>query len=147
MDPNILSSAGWIECFNSTYALVLNKNAVADVLARCNKSKLLLACRPMTAPNYTLAAMGLRTDVLFNCSNNNTCTHVANGVGWYFSDTYSWGFVSGTDAVSRSSCDTASINPIYRLCWHTGSSGGFRCGSTTSLNSATTWQRSVWHAD
>jgi hypothetical protein len=139
---------GWTQCYNGTYAVYFLASEVATVLAQCNQGKLLLACKPIVNSSYTLAAMGLRSDVLYNCSSNTTCTHVANGVGWYFSDTYSWGFVNGSDAVTRSSCDTASTDPTLRLCWHTGGSyGGYRCGSTVALNTDITWERSVWQAN
>ncbi len=91
------------------------------LLFYCNGTKLLLACKPISNSNYTLAAMGLRAGVLYNCGTSSTCTHVAGGVAWYFSDTYSWGFVNGTDSVSRNSCDTGTTNPTLRLCWHMAS--------------------------
>jgi hypothetical protein len=148
LDPSILLSNGWTECYNGTYSVNFLPGEVATVLSQCNLGKLLLACKPINNSVYTLAAMGLRNDVLYNCSNNATCTHVANEVGWYFSDSYSWGFVNGTDSVTRNSCDTESTDPTLRLCWHTGGAyGGYRCGSTLSLNSVTTWERSVWQAN
>ena len=148
LDPSVLSSGGWTRCYNGTYAVNLIPSQIATILSQCNQTKLLLACKPLSNSNYTLAAMGLRSDVLYNCSSITTCTHVANGVGWYFSDTASWGFVSANDSVTRTSCDTASTNPTFRLCWHTGFTfGGYRCGSTTGLNSDTTWERSVWQAN
>lgn len=108
----------------------------------------MLACKLKTDTVYTLAAMGLRSDVLYNCGTLTSCVNVANGVGWYFSDDHSWGFINGGDLVSRSSCDTESTNPELRLCWHTGGFyGGYRCGTTLGLNSDATWERSVWHAN
>ena len=148
LDPLTLSNNGWTECYTSTYADYLLPGDVATVLSQCNLGKLLLACKPVGNSIYTLAAMGLRSDVLYNCSMSSSCANVANGVGWYFSDDYSWGFVNGGDTVQRSSCDTDSTNPSLRLCWHTGGAyGGYRCGSTLSLNSDPTWERSVWHAN
>ena len=148
LDPSNLLNNGWTQCYNDTYAVNLLPNVTDMIVSQCNKGKLLLACKPVANSSYTLAAMGLRSDVLYNCSTNNTCTHVANGIGWYFSDSYSWGFVNGIDSVTRNTCDTGSGNPTLRLCWHTGQSyGGYRCGSTLGLNSDTTWERSVWHAN
>ena len=92
--------------------------------------------------------MGDRADVLHDCSSAPNCVRVANGVGWYYSDSYSWGFVNGTDAVTRSTCDIASTNQDYRLCWHTSTgSGGYRCGSQTELNLATTHERVIYHSN
>jgi hypothetical protein len=128
--------------------MLMNTTEITNTLSQCNKTKLLMACGLTSASNYTLAAMGYRDDVLFNCSTNITCTHVANEVGWYFSNNYSWGFVNGTDSVSRNTCDTGSTNPTLRLCWNTdGYTGSYRCGSMTNLSSNAAWQRSIWHAN
>jgi hypothetical protein len=148
VDPSELSANGWTECFNATYDVYLLANVVATALSQCNQAKLLMACKQVSDTNYTLAAMGLRSDVLYNCSTSSTCVNVAGGVGWYFSDIYSWGFVNGSDSVDRSSCDVGTTNPSLRLCWHTGGSyGGYRCGATLALNSNSAWQRSIWQAN
>lgn len=108
----------------------------------------MLGCRLKTSSLLSVVAMGLRADVLYNCGTSATCTKVANGVGWYFSTDYSWGFVNNTDSVKRDQCDTASINPDYRLCWHTHSiSGGYRCGSVVGLNSDATYERVIYHSN
>jgi hypothetical protein len=109
----------------------------------------MLGCRPIGNALLNVAAMGLRADVFYNCSTNQNCTNIANGVGWYFSDNWSWGFVNNNDAVTRTQCDVGSINSNYRLCWHTLPSnyGGFRCGNMTYLNSDTTYERVIYHAN
>ena len=77
--------------------------------------------------------------------------HNANGVDWYYSTSYSWGYTHQGDGVSRSSCDVQSGSfPQHRVCFHTSSSrlsGGYRCGTTLSLNSSSTWERVFLHAD
>ena len=150
LDSDLLTSKQWTQCYSGTYADDLTSSVVSTILAQCNKGKLLLACKPVANSVYTLAAMGLRDDVLYDCGTSSTCTNVANGVGWYFNDDWSWGFVSGGDEVDRNSCDTETANETARLCWHTGAGGGgggYRCGSTIGLNSATTWERAIWHTD
>jgi hypothetical protein len=109
LDPTDITSLGWTMCYNDTYDVVMNSTLLATILAECNKGKLLLGCRPVNTTILTLAAMGLRSDVLFNCGTTTTCVHVANNVGWYFSTDYSWGFVNGTDSVYRVSCDTGKL--------------------------------------
>ena len=134
---------GWTQCYTGTFQDDL---PVGTVLSQCPKGKLMLACRPVGQANWNLAAMGLRNDVLFDCGSQNSCTHQANGVGWYFSSSWSWGFVSGADPVARNSCDT-DAGPL-RLCWHTGQNvGGYRCGDSSGLNSDPSWQRGVFQAD
>ncbi|UJR18859.1 hypothetical protein I4U23_021987 [Adineta vaga] len=146
--PNSLPG-GWSLCYNGTYADNMNTGVVAIVLSSCNKAKLLLGCRPINNVNLTIAAMGSRSDVLYNCSSIANCTNIANGVGWYFSDSYSWGFIKGGDTATRGICDTGSTNAIYRLCWFTGGyvGGGYRCGASTGLNSDVNWERIIYHSN
>ena len=140
-------TSDWSACYTTTYSTVLTSSLLTSILATCSKAKLLLGCRPVGNTILTVAAMGNRSDVLYNCGSTSSCVYTANGVGWYYSNSYSWGFAQGGDSVTRSSCDTASTNPTYRLCWHTGGSGGYRCGATVGLNSATTWQKVIYHSN
>lgn len=122
------------------------------MLKQCNKSKLLLGCGPVNNSNiYSVAAMDYRQNVLYNCSNNNNCSYISNGLQWYFSDNSSWGFADQLDILDRSPCDAYTLtNPFSRLCWHTNPGfDGYRCGSILfnwPMNT-TVWQRVIWHAD
>jgi hypothetical protein len=116
---------------------------------QCTGSKLLEACRPVGANEFTVLAMGDRADVLFDVGSQENGKHEANGVAWYFSNEYSMGFARAGDEVERFSCDVANINPEDRLCWHTSSDGidgGWRCGVTTDLNGDPQWERLLYHA-
>ncbi|UJR10944.1 hypothetical protein I4U23_015129 [Adineta vaga] len=146
LNPNLLPS-GWSLCYNATYSSIMNSLIITTVLSSCNKAKLLLGCRKAKNEILAAAAMGNRADVLYDCRTTSSCTHVANGVGWYFSDSYSWGFVNGNDTVSRSSCDIQNTNAEYRLCWHTKASGGYRCGATSGLNLDTNWEKIIYHSN
>jgi len=140
---------GWSLCYNDTYAVAMNSTLLSNILSICNKQKLMLGCSPVGSIPLTVAAMGLRNDVLYNCSTSTNCTHVANGVGWYFSFDYSWGFVNSTDDVYRFECDELQVNSSNRLCWHTLDYyvGGYRCGATLGLNGDLTFQRVIYHAN
>ena len=111
-----------------------------------------MACRPTGAATYTLLAMGPRLDVLFDCGSQNNCTEQSNGVGWYYSTSYSWGFAPGGQSVNRSSCDYndgSQQSPELRMCWHTGGGNinqGYRCGAN-DLNGGFNWERVVYEAD
>jgi hypothetical protein len=136
---------GWSQCYSDTYNVSL-QGVLPNVLQMCSKNKLLLACAPVNAPKYTLVAMGLRSDVLFDCGSGSNCTHQANGVGWYYSNNWSWGFANAGDQVQRNECDVAA-GPL-RLCWHTvNGAGGYRCCDTTGLNGDASWKRYVYQAD
>jgi hypothetical protein len=146
LDPSSLLS-DWSLCLNEPYPSFINSVRLNIILTLCNKNKLLLGCRPVGNKVLTVAAMGNRTDVLYNCSSTPSCTKVANGVGWYYSSSYSWGFVSGNDPVTRHSCDTHNTSEVYRLCWHTqsGTGGGYRCGVTKNANAS--WEKIIYHAN
>ena len=135
---------GWQRCWVGRYNE--SNPSIASILADCPGDQMLLACRPAGHATITLAAMGDRAAVLHDCGNNNGCTHEANGVGWYFSDSYSWGFVVAGEGVSRNSCDTAGSRAETRMCWHTGGgnmNSGYRCG-TNFLNGNNGWERMVY---
>jgi hypothetical protein len=136
---------GWTQCYKDTYDVAMEFK-ITQILAQCSKNKLLMACKKGVATNFQLVAMGNRSDVLFDCGTSATCTHVANGVGWYYSNIHSWGFVNGNDAVQRNQCDV--LGGGLRMCWHTvASAGGYRCGDNSGLNSDATWERYVFHAN
>ena len=140
--------AGWELCYSDTYAT--DGPSLSSILATCYGSKLLLACRPVDSSTLTLAAMGDRADVTYDCGTDSACVHEHNGVGWYYSGEYSWGFAPGGEAVNRSSCDYNDGNqtlPELRMCWHAGDGNiesGYRCGDN-DLNSSSSWARLIYH--
>jgi len=145
MDPSLL--IGWTKCYSDTYDVALG-SILSTVLSQCNGAKLLLACHPVASSIFTVAAMGLRADVLFDTSTN-SITHLANNVGWHYHPDFSWGFVTATDPVTLNQCDVANIpDPPYHICWHTVlGAGGYSCGATTGLNGDNTWAREIWQAN
>jgi hypothetical protein len=148
VDPNTLT--GWSQCWSGTYDQSFP--SLQNILAQCDKQKLLMACRPVGQQAYTLVAMGPRSDVLFDCGSQTNCTKQSNGVGWYYSSSYSWGFAPGNLPVTRNSCDFNDgfqQLPEQRMCWHTGGNNinsGYRCGSN-DLNGAFDWERVLFEAD
>jgi len=139
--------AGWTPCWSGPY----DQGGVpmADVLTACSGSRLLLGCKPVGADVLTLAANAPRADVLFDCGTEQTCVHPANGAGWYYSDSYSWGFAPEGLTVTRTSCDVEDGSGEQRMCWHTSGGAtmfGYRCG-TTILNNDPSWLKVVYHRD
>ncbi|MEZ4295176.1 MAG: hypothetical protein R3B70_09370 [Polyangiaceae bacterium] len=139
---------GWTQCYVDNYA---NFNtSMSQILQQCDKGKLLLACRQVGQTVFKTLAMAPRADVLFDCGSQEDCTHPANGVGWYYSDSWSWGYAPEGEVVSRNSCDVNSQASPDRLCWHSGGgniNGGWRCGAATNLNGDVNWERVVFQAD
>lgn len=138
--------SGWSLCYSATYATAMSSSTLSSIRTSCYKDKLLLGCRTTGSTTLIVAAMGERDDVMYNCGSSASCKHVANGVGWYYSTSYSWGFADGNSAVFRSVCDTSGTDPNYRLCWLTNGGGGYRCGSITGLNSSTSYQKVIYHS-
>jgi hypothetical protein len=137
---------GWKLCFSDDYGSFASP--LSSVLTQCDKSKLLIACRSAFTTTLTLAAMGERDDVLYDCGSQFDCTHEANGVGFYYSDSWSWGFVPAGVSVQRNSCDVGFGSDDLRMCWHTGGgqmNGGYRCGSNYPFDPS--WVRLVFEAD
>jgi hypothetical protein len=62
-----------------------------------------------------------REDVLADMGDSRNGTHISNGTGWYFSDSWSWGFVAEGDEPNRISCDVGRVLAPTTLCWHTDS--------------------------
>ena len=84
--------------------------------------------------------------------------HDANGVGWYYSGSFSWGFAPQGASIVRNECDIvgssldnyAGPQKEQRLCWHTlggAVNPGWRCGATDNLNGGVGWERVAYHAD
>ncbi len=151
VDVSTVTSGGWSQCFVGAYGDT--GPSVGAILEGCPGSKLMLAGRATGSSTLLLLAQADRADVLFDTGTGNV-THNANGSEWYYSDSWSWGFANGGDAVVRDSCDIPEFfgggaNLDLRLCWHTGGgqmNGGFRIGSTIFLNSEPSGYEKVIYA-
>jgi cysteine-rich repeat protein len=147
------SLTGWTLCYSDTYDN--SSTTLSDILTACSQAKLLLACRVTGSGTLQVLANAPQADVIFDTDATDT-PHDANGVGWYYSNNYSWGFAPQGDPISRTSCDTVASSigspgpdPDKRLCWHTGSgniNGGWRCGADDSLNFSTGFERRIYQA-
>lgn len=143
-----LQRGGWSVCHEEAYAA--EGALLDDVLGACQGSYMMLACRFETGDLLALAAADGRAVVTQADDATPAAHHVANGVGWYFTDSFSWGFFPAGGGVNRAPCDfdpdgTQTAND-RRLCWHTVNgalTGGYRCGTNVNLNDSTTWKRLV----
>ena len=137
--------AGWQQCYKDVFANA--GTPVATILQACSGQHLMLACRQINSNTITVLAQSTRADVTQDTGGGNG-SHDANGTTWYFNNSWSWGFATPGDGLSRNSCDTAQGNfPQNRLCFHTGGgniNGGYRCGSTAGLNGDQNWERLIF---
>ncbi len=149
VQTNVPESAltGWTLCYSDTYDNF--STALSDILAGCTQANLLMACRVTGSGTLQVLANAPRADVIFDTGTGNT-PHDANGVGWYFNNSWSWGFAPQGDTIFRNSCDIGGpTDDDKRLCWHTGGgniNGGYRCGTDQGLNSSNGFERRVYQA-
>jgi hypothetical protein len=69
---------------------------------------------------------------------------LANGAYWYNCVGQSFGFAASA-SISLGSADTASDQCEYRLSWHVdSSSGGWRAGCATGLNSDSSYYKQIY---
>jgi hypothetical protein len=149
------SLAGWSLCYSEAYGQS-GATSLDSIRKACTGSLLMMACRRVGAEALQLAAYAPRADVLFDTGLGDD-PHVANGVGWYFSPSQSWGFAPAGDIITRDSCDTqdsgvesTGVHGELRLCWHTGDNvikGGWRCGRDENLNTSVAFERLLFQAE
>ncbi|MCB9553384.1 MAG: putative metal-binding motif-containing protein [Myxococcales bacterium] len=146
LDAAQVAAAGWQVCHSSRYSD--GGIPIAQVQANCGGTHLMLACRPVGSPVYALAAAGEFAEVFRDVGNGAGASHQHNGVTWYYSPFWSWGFAPGGLPVNRNSCDYndgGQISPELRMCVHTDGGAlqiGYRCGAN-DLNNAGGWERLV----
>ena len=150
----IASLTGWTQCYLDNYGS--SGALLSTIQTQCNKAKLLLGCRLTGSSTLNVAAWAPRADVLFDTGTTQT-PHNANGVGWYYSGSYSWGFAPQGSVINRNSCDIVdsqtypgggAVDGDKRICWHTSAnalSTGWRCGKPDFLGA--TYERIVFHAN
>jgi hypothetical protein len=140
-----VSSGGWSQCYLDLYNNVMS---TSTVLASCNQPYLMLACRATAASTLDVLAWSARYDVTYPIpdSASATTTYTANGVGWYYSSDWSWGFAPAGDTITHFTCDTTTAtDSAQRLCWDTaGVGGGYRCGTNRNLSGSTAFERIVY---
>jgi hypothetical protein len=127
---------------------------LSTVLAQCPGDYMLLAGGPVASSTWDVVAAAPRADVLTDTGTSNT-PHDANGSGWYYTTSYSWGFAPQGSPINRFACDTIDSNSFpggatdgdHRLCWHTTFGRidwGWRSGRTDFLQFVNTYKRSIY---
>ena len=137
---------GWELCFTGLYN---GTESLDTVLTQCDGDPLLLAGGPTASSTLTVLAAARRADVIFDTGAGND-PHDANGSGWYYNGSLSWGFAKQGDPIQRTKCDFLETpNPELRLCWHTTANqlaGGWRAGAVTDLNESDAYTRYIYQA-
>ncbi len=165
---------GWKRCWMNVYNN--QSDGVEEVFNKCTGAHLLYGCRNGSSVEaFTVMAVGLRSIMMNDTgSDNEDQISIDNGVGFYFNNVTSIGFIRAEDSVGKNTCDMDSTNGEYRLCWHTSCKfiqiftthersltssfadypeegdtvptfkGGYRCGVTQDLNDDAQWIREIW---
>jgi hypothetical protein len=153
VSESALAAGGWKQCWTGNYND--SSSEIATVLAACPGDYLLLAGGPVASTVFDVVAAAPRTDVIFDTGTGNT-PHDANGSGWYYNDSYSWGFAPQGSPINRDSCDIIDSDDFpdggatdgdHRLCWHTGGGfieAGWRSGRTDFLQDVDTYRRAIY---
>ena len=122
--------------YNSPYAhATLAGNVKRYAVGASPYAYVILGARLGASGNFILAAVG-DYDAVFAATSSTRTAYMNNGVYWYFYSPKSMGFAA-SPAVTLNSADVQTDpRSEDRLSWHLdqGSLGGFRVGTTTSLN-------------
>lgn len=141
---------GWRPCWVDNYSV--SGAALGAVRQLCSGDNLLMGCRAVGSDTLIVAANAPRIDVLFDTDNSNV-PHDANGVGWYYDDSFSWGFAPQGAAIQRQPCDIVDSSFLggsdgeRRMCWNTVNSQlgqGFRCGEFDQLAGNPGYERVIF---
>ena len=125
-----IETGGFRECWRSNYSTV---DPMEEIEAACGHDVWLVGCGEVGSPSLSVAAMGLRDELLLDVGEGLEAAHDYNGATWYSSPETSLGFADGPDAViERAPCDVLSPRDERRLCWPMSGGAltpGFRCGA------------------
>lgn len=149
----IASLTGWSQCYLDLYSN--GSTSLATIQAACSQANILVGCRLTGSNTLAVAAHAPRTDVFFDTGNGNVA-HNANGSGWYYTSSLSWGFAPQGSPLNRNSCDVTdsasypgggASDGALRLCWHTNGGtlmAGWRCGKPDFLGG--NYERVIYQA-
>jgi len=101
-----VTSAGYSQCYSDAYS---NSGTPLSTIfsTQCTGNPLLWACMATGSSALTLAAWGDRNILLTDVGSlANPQSQITNGVNFYYSSSYSMGFVQQGESLSRNSCDT-----------------------------------------
>jgi hypothetical protein len=133
-----LEAHGCYICYDDLYASPTNTSMIDS----CNGEYLFVAARLGFETFFELGAFALASDIKTQTALNTP--HLANGVYWYFTPGYSFGFLNGTDLL-QNQADVSTSNGAARLSWHLDlNMGGNRVGNQISMDYNTRYYKSIF---
>ena len=126
-------------CIDTPYS---NSTTFAEIAA-CAGPYLFVGARKSQDSTFLLGAYDSTDNILQETELNTP--HLSNGVYWYFSPGYSFGFLGNAD-LHQNAADIGGTLPYSRLSWHIDQNiGGFRAGLHTYLDNDHSWQKSIYN--
>jgi len=150
-------NGGWTSCHKEYFNKAMTDSSIQTIQGKCTGAKIMLACRPVGASKLTVLAWADRATV-FGVTDSPKCRsscsgHVDKGTKWYRTTTGkghgAWGFAGGASPINLYHVDVLNSDGDKRLSWHVNwnGNGGWRCGTTKSLNRSQNWERVFYQAD
>ncbi|MGJ8673148.1 PEP-CTERM sorting domain-containing protein [Rubritalea sp.] len=141
-----LQADGWTVIYNEFYDDDTSFTDVADWATATGTGSVFIGALDLSG-NVLLGATGTAEVLTVTNSDTVASSYASSNLHWYnynpTGTSGSVGFALNSD-VTLNSADTATADGEYRLSWHThGDVGGYRVGSTTSLNSSTDYVKVV----
>ena len=147
----MVTSGGWKKCYSGSYSQDLTSGEFTRIRDQmCTGHNIMMACRPAGATpasdSLTVLAWANR-ETIFSPSPDEGL--ISEGTRFYLnnltqdgSTNGGWGFASEASSLQfDGGCDKSQgLNDDMRLCWFLNvNNGGWRCGSSQSLNGNNQW--------
>ena len=126
-------------CFDKSY-----KGSVrtGEILA-CNGTYLYVGAKERQNEVFSIGAYGLASEIHQQTPLN--MPHLSNGLYWYFTTGWSFGFVDVNNIFQRPG-DTGISHPRCRMSWLLEFPiGGYRAGELTNLTESAEWRKIVYN--
>ena len=139
-------TGGWSLCHSSAYDSTVSLSTLLNT--DCKQGRLLLGCRFQGTNSLVVAAQSIRSAVTNVVPDTANAFFNSNGVDFFFSTNYSWGFSPQGSGVERTPCSSLSGFP-QRMCWPTQDGAivpGGRCGDDWLSGSTATFERVIYQA-
>lgn len=126
-------------CFDKGYWESIRSE---EILA-CDGTYLFVGAKERQRKTFSIGAYGLASEIHQQTEHNRP--HSSNGLYWYFTSGWSFGFVD-TGTILQRPGDTGTAHPRCRLSWLLDiSMGGYRVGTLTNLTESTAWRKVIYN--
>ena len=139
---SLLTKYGYSSIYSVLYNVPTTNTDMSGIRARCQSSSSICVGGTDLLDNILLMACGNCYNIMTNTSR--TVPRLVNDVWWYYTQGSSFGFAPAWQ-ITQNPTDTTLIGGENRLSWTlTGSSGGYRVGTNTNLNTSNSFKKFVY---